>query len=131
VKHVRVAVEIDAPAGDVWPYVAEFRYWPSWGPTVSAVESEGAAVAEGVTGRVKTVAGFWLPFEITAVQPGRSWHWRVSGIPATGHRVVDLHEGRCRVELTVPWLLAPYVVVLWGGLRRLKALVDGVAEPQN
>jgi uncharacterized protein YndB with AHSA1/START domain len=127
VKHVRAAIEIDAPAGAVWPYLAEFDYWPVWGPTVSAVESDAAAVTTGARGRVKTVAGFWLPFEITAVDPGRSWHWKVAGIPATGHHVHPIGNELCRVEFTVAWPLALYVAVLRAGLTRLQQLVDGVS----
>lgn len=123
-KHARAAIEIDAPAEAVWPYVAEFDYWPVWGPTVSAVETNAAAVARGARGRVKTVAGLWLPFEITAVDPGRSWHWKVGGIPATGHHVHPVGGERCRAEFTVPWLLAPYVAVLRAGLTRLETLVQ-------
>lgn len=123
-KHAGAAIEIDVPAEAVWPYVAEFENWPVWGPTISAVESDAAAVATGARGRVKTVVGLWLPFEITAVVPGRSWHWKVAGIPATGHYVHAIGDERCRVVFTVPWPLAPYVAVLRAGLTRLETLVQ-------
>lgn len=122
---VRAAVEVEASASDVWPYVAEFRHWPTWGPTVTAVDSAADSVAAGVTGRVRTIAGVWLPFVITSAEPEQSWDWKVAGIAATGHRLVPLGPTRTRVEFTAPALAAPYVVVLRAGLRRLKHLVEG------
>ena len=123
-RHTRVSIEIDSPANEVWRLLAGFKYWPRWGPTVSAVESEAAAVGPGVTGRVKTIAGPWLPFEITEVEPGHSWQWKVAGIPATGHRVTDLGDQRSWVEFTVPIVLAPYSLVLRAALKRLKRLAE-------
>ena len=102
-----------------------FEYWPRWGPTVADVESDAVAVGPGVTGRVKPILGPWLPFEITDVAPGRSWHWKVAGIPATGHFLSELEDGRAQVEFTVPLVLAPYVLVLRSGLKRLKGLAEG------
>lgn len=123
-RHVRTSLEINASPDDVWRFLSIFEYWPTWGPTVVNVESEATAVGPGVTGRVKTVAGFWLPFEITKVEPGRSWNWTVAGIPMTGHSIADLGDGRSDVEFTVPIVLAPYVIVLRSGLKRLKRLAE-------
>lgn len=124
-KQMSASIEIDAPPADVWKLVSGFEHWPKWGPTVRKVESEAAGVGPGVTGRVKTIAGPWLPFEITDVVPGRSWHWKVSGIPATGHYLSELEDGKTLVEFTVPFAVAPYVLVLRMGLKRLKALAEG------
>lgn len=104
-----------------------FEYWPRWGPTVVAVESSAMAVDPGVTGWVKPILGPWLPFEITDVAPGRSWHWKVAGITATGHFLSELEDGRTQVEFTVPLVLAPYVLVLRSGLNRLKRLAEGTS----
>ncbi len=125
-RHVASSVEVAAPAAAVWPLLAEFRNWPKWGSTVRAVRVDGgaAAVAPGVTGRVQTVLRFWLPFRITTVEPGRSWHWRVAGVAATGHLVEALEPGRCRVALTVAWPLAPYVVALRLALRNVRRLAE-------
>jgi uncharacterized protein YndB with AHSA1/START domain len=124
VKRVSAGIDVAAPLTEVWRLVAEFEHWSSWGPTVTGVTSSARAVAPGATGRVKTVAGPSLPFAITSVEPGHSWDWRVAGVPATGHVISDLGDGRTRVEFTVPWVLAPYVVVLRMGLRRLKTLAE-------
>jgi len=124
VRHARASIEVGAAVDEVWRLISEFEQWPAWGPTVLAVESDATAVGPGVTGRVKTAAGFWLPFEITEVEPGRSWNWKVAGIPATGHRVESLGDGSGRVEFTAPIVIYPYVVVLRRGLRRLKELAE-------
>ena len=108
----------------VWPLLAEFRWWPSWGPTVRAVDADAASVAPGVRGRVQTPLRLWLPFEITRVEPERSWDWTVAGIRATGHQVTAVDPGRTLVDFTVSGWLAPYAVVLHAGLRRLKRLAE-------
>ena len=123
-KHARASLEVGASADEVWRLISEFDHWPAWGPTVLAVDSSAGAVGPGVTGRVKTIAGVWLPFTIGQVEPGRSWNWRVAGVPMTGHNIADLDNGRTMVEFTVPILLAPYVLVLRSGLRRLKRLAE-------
>ena len=91
---------------------------------VVAVESDADEVAVGATGRVKTIAGPWLPFVITEVERGHSWTWKVAGIPATGHRVSARGEARTLVEFTAPIAVAPYALVLNVGLRRLKRLAE-------
>ena len=123
-RQVTASVDIAAPADVVWSQIAEFRHWPRWGPTVRAVEADGDRVASGVRGRVQTPLGFWLPFEITEVDEGRSWTWRVAGVPATGHRVVANDSAGCRLEFTAPIVAAPYVAVLRAGLRRVRRLSE-------
>lgn len=121
---VRARIEIDAPAAAVWTLIAEFVHWPEWGPSVRAVEAGTGSVEPGVSGRVRTPLGIWLPFTIETVEPGRSWDWRVAGIRATGHRVEPLDSARCAVEFSAPRLAAPYVWVLRRGLRSLKELAE-------
>ena len=57
-----------APAARVWTLISQFEWWPEWGASIRAVETEADRVAEGVTGRVQTIAGIWLPFQITTVE---------------------------------------------------------------
>ena len=121
-RSVRESLDIDAPADRAWDLVASFEHWPSWGVSVSDVEAPEARVRPGLRGRVRTVVGLWLPFEITDVDPGRSWSWRVARIPATGHEVEPLGPDRCRVTFTVAWPVAPYRIVLRRSLRRLASL---------
>ena len=79
-------------------------------------------MAEGVTGLLQTRLGARLPFRITSVDPGRSWEWAVAGIPATGHTVTELDNERSLVEFSVPWITAPYLVVLRRALLNIHRL---------
>ena len=123
-KHVGAEMVIHAPAGRVWELIARFEHWPAWGVSIRAVESGDEWVAAGITGRVQTVAGFWLPFRICDVIPGSYWLWDVAGIGATGHHVTPVGEQSTRVEFTVPWILAPYRAVLRKSLRNLAELAE-------
>lgn len=116
-------IEIEATIDRVWSLLTEFRYWPAWGPSVRAVDSEVDAVAPGVKGRVQTAFGLWLPFEIEGFEAQEYWDWSVAGVRATGHRVTSLRDGRTHVAFTVPRLFSPYKLVLARGLRRLESIV--------
>ena len=120
---IRVTGEIAAPAAEVWEILVDTRRWPEWGPSIRRVECDPPRIAAGIRGRVLTVAGLWLPFEITRCEEGRSWDWKVAGVAATGHEVAPLAPGSCRVTFTVPLLAAPYVVVVRAALERLRAIV--------
>lgn len=105
----------DAPAAEAWALLTDLDRWPIWGPTVAGASlDEPEAFVAGATGRVRTSLGPTLPFTITAVTDDgttRSWSWRVAGIPATGHEVVEVDPDRCEVGFGVPRLAAPYLVV--------------------
>lgn len=75
---------------------------------------------DGSRGRIRTIGGVWLPFEVGS-DGTRRWTWRVAGVPATGHEVEPVGDGS-RVTFEVPLLAAPYAVVCWVALRRLDAI---------
>ncbi len=122
---------IDAPAGEAWRLLTDVARWPAWGPSVRGVDLDGSgsAIGRGSTGRVRPVVGPGLPFVVDAFDDAdpamRSWSWRVAGVPATGHRVEDLGDGRCRVGFRVPTLVAPYGLVCWLALDRIDHLLTG------
>ncbi|MTV24232.1 SRPBCC family protein [Nitriliruptoraceae bacterium ZYF776] len=105
-----------------WELLADTRQWPRWGPTVAAVEADPPVVVAGSRGRVRTSVGVWLPFEVTEVDAGHRWAWRVAGVPATGHRVEATPAGT-RVVFEVPVLAAPYALVCLEALRRIDRLL--------
>ena len=120
-----VGRDVDGPPERTATALRDPRRWPDWSPSVSAVESDDRYVETGTTGRVR-VAGAWVPFRVTRATRLR-WDWRVSGIPATGHRV-ERYAGepeRCRVVIEVPLVAAPYVPVCRRALGRFAALVEG------
>lgn len=117
--------EIAAPAADLWALVSDTDEWARWGPTVSRAHLDGDGLAVGRRGVVTSFLGLDLPFEITEMEPGRSWSWKVAGVRATEHEVEPLGQGRCRVGFGVPWPAAPYLLVCHVALRRLAGLVAG------
>ena len=120
---IEVARELAAPPAAAWRLLTDTRAWPRWGPTITAVEADRPVIGLATRGRVRTSVGVWAPFEITGFVPGSSWHWRVAGIPATGHRVEPAARG-CRVVFEVPWPAAPYVIVCRIALGRLAAMLE-------
>ena len=114
---------LDAPADVVWRVLVEPARWPTWGPSITAVDCADDRIRAGTTGRVRTVGGLWLPFEITTCDDYR-WTWRIGPVPATGHRVTPLGPDRCRVAFEVPLLAAPYVLVTVLAIRRIARLVE-------
>lgn len=114
---------IAAPCDEVWRVLVDTAAWPQWGPSVRAVEPARLAIRAGARGHVRTAAGLRLPFEITSVVDGRSWDWKVLGIPATGHRVEPAGEASCRASFDVPWWAAPYLAVCALALRRIERAV--------
>ena len=110
--------EVDATPERVWELVSRYECWPDWGVSITDVDSPGSEVAEGDRGRVRTVGGIWLPFEIDEVLEGRAWSWSVLGIPATGHEVHSRGEG-CRVVFTAPGWAPFYRPVLSRALDRI------------
>lgn len=117
-----VSRAIDATPETVWGLFVETSRWPEWGPSVSEVECQDRRISTGSTGRIKTIAGVWVPFVITACRDFR-WTWRIGPIPATGHRVQS--DGRqCRAAFEVPLYAAPYVPVCRRGLRAIDAIVS-------
>ncbi len=119
-----VAQVMSAPPAAAWRVLTLLDLWPRWGPTVTAAELDdgGRQLTAGVRGRVRTPVGVWLPFEVTELEPGHRWRWRVAGVPATGHRVEPHAEG-CRVVFEVPAVAAPYAVVCRVALGRIAGLL--------
>lgn len=121
-RRLPFVAEIAAPADAVWELLVDTRRWPEWGPSIRRVQCDPPRIDVGVTGRVQTIAGVWLSFEITRLEEGRSWDWRVGRAPATGHEIESLGADGCRVTFTVPWIATPYGIVVLLALRRLERL---------
>ncbi|MFP4071837.1 MAG: SRPBCC family protein [Desulfovibrionales bacterium] len=111
-----------ADADVVWTVLTDTRLWPIWGPSVRDVETAQHIIGPGSSGRVKTVFGFWVPFEVTAFEPKSFWSWKVAGIQATGHRVRHLAPGVTELEFSVPFWAAPYLAICALAARRIGRL---------
>ena len=116
---LEIVEEIDAPLLAIWDQLTRVSQWPSWGPSVTDVRCADECIRLGSVGQVRTAMGFWVNFEITELEPGRFWRWRVAGVEATGHRVEPAGPGRCRLVFEVPWWAAPYALVCRRAARRI------------
>ena len=103
--------------------ISDTSSWTQWGPSVSAVEPVDAPLSFGMTGRLRTPLGLWLPFKVTAFDPPYSWAWSVLGIPATSHSV-EPAQGGCRVVFGVPAPAFGYLPVCRLALSRIAALLE-------
>ncbi|GAC1485050.1 MAG: SRPBCC family protein [Solirubrobacteraceae bacterium] len=128
VRSRRGSSAIGAPAADVWQLLALTRHWPRWGGSITAVEPGDEAISLGSRGRVRTVAGVWLPFRIDAFEDGQMWGWSVAGIPATRHRV-EPRPGGCRASFDVPLAAWPYLLVCRDALRRIARIAESEFRP--
>ncbi len=108
---MHISKDIDASAEAVWKILTDTELWPVWGPSVVAVDAPQRWIARGVKGRVKTAIGVWLPFEITAFDAPVYWHWKVAGIPATGHRLIPQGPERCTLIFELPRGAFPYASI--------------------
>ena len=122
--HLALRRSIAAEAPVVWDIVTDTRRWPEWGPTVKAVDYPTTHIHAHSTGWVKTALGAWLFFRVTSFEPGRYWKWRVSGIPATGHRVEPLAPQACLLTFEVPSVAAPYLTVCKKAADRIAAIAE-------
>lgn len=116
---------IAAEPADAWRVLTDPDRWADWGPTVRGGHLDPPGRFEvGATGTVITAVGIPLPFELTEVDPGRRWSWKVAGAPATAHTVEPVDRG-CRVGIGVPPLAAGYLPVCALGLRRIEGILLG------
>lgn len=117
--NLTVARKMAVDPATVWELLVDTAQWPRWGPSVRDVDLPGGRLTAGAEGRVRTAVGLWLPFRVSAFDEGRSWSWRVAGVPATSH-LVEPVAGGCRVAFGVPVAAAPYAAVCHEALRRIE-----------
>jgi hypothetical protein len=122
---LEVSADIASSAAVAWALLTDTHAWPQWGPSVRAVESPTRVITAGTRGRVQTTVGLWVPFEITDWEEGACWAWRVTGVPATGHRVTPVSASSCRVVFLIPRWAPFYRPVCRLALRRLDVLAIG------
>ncbi len=128
-EQLTTAVAINVPATTAWELLIDTRRWPEWGPSVTRVDCADRCIGPGTVGRVQTAFGPWLSFQITEFIAGQYWHWKVAGIPATGHRVLSIGPSLCRVVFEVPVLAAPYLVVCRLAAQRIKNILEEERHP--
>jgi hypothetical protein len=122
--HIEISRVVGAAPKRVWNLLTDTFTWEDWGPSVLAVRSSDRHIKKGSHGRVKTALRVWVPFQITDLEIGMYWSWRIFGIKATGHRIEPLNGSSCRLVFQVPLWAAPYLVVCKIGLDRIEQLLN-------
>jgi uncharacterized membrane protein len=95
-------VDIDAPARVVWDVFSDVERWPEWTASVtSLVALGGPGIAVGKRFELKQPRMPKLVWEVTDVEPGRSWTWvqrSPGGLAKASHEVEALSDHRTRVR---------------------------------
>ncbi|AGB37281.1 SRPBCC family protein [Natronococcus occultus] len=113
---------LSVPPEDVWDLLVDVRRWPEWSPIIRGVDATDGRVRTGTTGRIR-VPGLWLPFAVTD-RTDRRWTWRIAGVSATGHRVDELADDRCRVVFELPPTAVGYAPVCLRALERIESVLE-------
>ena len=125
---IPVSLAMEATVATAWDVLIDTQKWPQWGPSVRAVESTPRYLCAGSVGRVQAPLGVWLPFEVTEFEEGKSWAWKVAGVPTTTHAVENDPIG-CKVTFGVPYLAAPYALICRAALKRIERLALDASTP--
>ena len=107
----------------VWDLITDTTQWPRWGPTVKRVQSPERFIRKDSSGRVLTVFGIWLPFDIDEYEYTCFWSWKVAAIKATGHRIQAIETGGCHLWFEVPIIATPYALICQMALARIENLL--------
>ena len=95
-------VDIDAPATVVWDVFSDVERWPEWTASVtSLVALDGPGIAVGKRFEIKQPRMPKLVWEVTDVEPGRSWTWvqrSPGGLTKASHDIEPLSDRRARVR---------------------------------
>ena len=118
------SIEIDAPAATVWQVFADAERWPDWTASVERVVAlDGPGIEVGQRFEIKQPRLPTVVWEVTEVDPGRSWTWRAHSPGATtlaSHELVVQDDGRTLVRQRIDQrgLLGTAVGVLMRRLTR-------------
>src|SRR3954469_5201235 len=96
------SIEIHAPAAAVWAVFADAERWPQWTASVERVLAlDGPGIEVGQRFEIKQPRLPTVVWQVTEVDPGRSWTWRTHGPGATTlarHEVTTEADGRTLVR---------------------------------
>lgn len=71
------SIEVAAPAETVWDVFSDVERWPTWTASVTSVTPlDGPEIEVGRRFEIVQPRFPRLVWEVTAVDPGRSWTWR-------------------------------------------------------
>jgi len=85
------SIAIDAPAPLVWDVFSDVERWPEMTPSVKALTAlDGAGLAVGKRFRIEQPRFPKLVWEVTQVEPGRSWTWVQRSLGGTTYAVHEV-----------------------------------------
>ena len=116
-----IAVEIDSPPRRVWQVMTDVELWPEWTESVQKVKRlDSGPFRVGSRARVKQPKFLPAVWEVTEIDPGRSFTWvtRSPGMVASGtHRVEPTAKGsRATLSVAYGGLLAGFVAKVLAGI---------------
>ncbi|GAB2965732.1 SRPBCC family protein [Amycolatopsis acidiphila] len=118
------SVRIHAPAELVWTVLRDVADWPAWTSTVDELHRlDDGPLAVGNKARLKQPKMNTLVWEVTELEPDRSFVWRTGGPGygvVAGHYVTPDDDSGSRAVLTLEMtgLLAPLLGLLTGARSR-------------
>ena len=96
------SIEIDATPAEVWSVFTDVERWSEWTASVTSLRGlDGSELAVGRRFAIKQPRMPKLIWEVTSIDPGRSWTWRQHSPGATTlatHDVVAIAGGRTLVR---------------------------------
>jgi uncharacterized membrane protein len=125
------SVAIDAPAAVVWDVFVETERWHEWTASITSITPlDGPAIEVGNRFEIKQPRFPKLVWEVTEVDPGRSWTWAQrspGGTTYATHVVRDQGDGRAVVEQRIDQRgpIGSLVGVLSRGLTRKYLDLEG------
>ncbi|GAA1840399.1 hypothetical protein GCM10009836_19680 [Pseudonocardia ailaonensis] len=122
----RATVRIAAPPERAWEILAAVTEWPSWTPTVTAVQTGPGPLRVGQVVRVSQPGRRPTDYTVSELTPGRSFTWGRAGAAVrqeAGHEV-EAADGGCAVhlEFAMEGPLGSLLGALAGG--RIRSMVD-------
>jgi uncharacterized membrane protein len=99
------SVEINASAATVWDVFVDVERWPDWTTSVTSLTAlDGPGLAVGKRFEIKQPRLPKLVWEVTEVDPGRSWTWRqhsLGGTTFASHEVITNGDDRTLVRQSI------------------------------
>ena len=121
-KRISICKQIDASPAVVWDVLTDTRLWPTWGPSILAVECSDRFIGRSSRGRIKTLLLFWLPFSIIEFRPMDYWNWRVGPLTATGHKLNQAGDNSCNLCFEMSRWAVFYLPVCWLALLNINKI---------
>jgi uncharacterized membrane protein len=124
------SIDIDAPPAVVWEVWSDIERWPEWTASVSRVQPLAPGpLAVGLRARVEQPKLRPAEWQVTALDPGRSFVWmsRGPGLLATATHLVEPRGAGSRAVSTIAfagpigWLVGR----IWGSLTQRYMEMEG------